>query len=114
MKYLVLISLLLSSNVIACWKMQGEMTIGSETLTIDQKINHDQQYSFHKSPYLIHLSVTTQDGRETLSFEVLEKTGLKLARVSSGKMRLKENAFGILKIEDKNRPTNLKIKLNQI
>ena len=90
MKYLVLLSLLLSFNAIACWKMQGEISIGSKTMKLDQKINHDQKYSFHKPPYLIHLSVTTQDGRKTLSFEVLEKTGLELARVSSGKMRLKE------------------------
>ncbi len=114
MKYLVLIPLLLSVNAFACWKMQGEMTIGSKTLKLDQKINHNQKYSYQKPPYLIHLSVTTHDGRETLSFEVLEKTGLELLKVSSGKMRLKENEFGTLKIEDKNRPTYLKIKLNQI
>lgn len=114
MKYLVLISLLLSANAFACWKMQGEISIGSKTMKLDQKINHNQKYSFHEPPYLIHLSVTSQDERETLSFEVLEKTGLELARVSNGKMRLKENEFGILEIKDKNRPTYLKIKLNQI
>lgn len=114
MKFLVLISLLLSANAFACWKMQGEISIGSKMMKLEQKINHDQKYSYEEPPYLIHLSVTTQEGIETLSFEVLEKTGLKLLRVSQGKMRLKENEFKILEIKDKNRPTYLKIKLNQI
>jgi hypothetical protein len=114
MKYLVLISLLLSANAFACWKMQGEISIGSKIIKLDQKINHNQKYSFQEPPYLVHLSVTSQDKIETLSFEVLEKMGLELLRVSNGKMRLKENEFGILEIEDKNRLTYLKIKLNQI
>jgi hypothetical protein len=114
MKYLVLISLLISANVFACWKMQGEISIGSKTMKLDQKINHNQKYSYEEPPYLIHLSVTTEEGLETLSFEVLEKTDLELLKVSNGKMRLKENEFGILEIKDKNRPTYLKIKLNQI
>lgn len=114
MKLFFLLLLITSSNAFACWKMQGVFKVGEEELVISQKVNHDQKYSFQNAPYLIHIIFPSRDKGEAAKLEVFKKQGLELTSVFSQEVRLVKDQFKTIKIENKERPIYLKLKLNQI
>jgi hypothetical protein len=114
MKLFFLLLLITSANAFACWKMQGEFKVGEENLAINQKVNHDQKYSFQNSPYLIHITISSRDMGETARLEVFEKKGIELTSVLSEKIKIQKDRFATIKVQNRERPIYLKFKLSQI
>lgn len=96
MKFLILILLLWAQTALACWRLQGEVHLNNDILKIDQKVNHDQTYSFGKGPYLINLKVSSE---KLLDVELLNREK-KLEEVARAKLSLKDGEKGYIKNAD--------------
>lgn len=93
MKFLILILLLWAQTALACWRLQGEVHLNNDILKIDQKVNHDQTYSFGKGPYLINLKVNNE---QILDVELLNREK-KLKMVAKTKLSLEDGEKGYIK-----------------
>lgn len=94
MKYLVLGLLMLSSSAFACWNMKATFSQNGSIVKFDQKINHDQTYSFAKDSYIFNVKVPSEKNRPSnipnrpgsflVLIDVQQKEGLTLKTVSTG------------------------------
>ena len=85
LKLISILSLFISLNAFACWKVEGSFAVDGETWKIDQKFNHGQTYSLPMGTFIVHLKLKPQkkDG-STLEYKVQEKKGNSLTLVTQG------------------------------
>jgi hypothetical protein len=96
MKYLALVFLMLSSQAFACWNMKANLSVNGSEVKIDQKINHDQVYSFAKDKYIFNVKIpSTQNlptnilvtkGAYMVFVDVMEKEELNLKKIANGQI----------------------------
>jgi hypothetical protein len=102
MRYVFIIALLLPMTSFACMQLKGDLTINGEPLTIDQKVDHDQTYSFQKGAYIVHVLLPSgqQTGTHLIDIKVDQKKDQKLATVSRGRILTKDGVEAEMVNED--------------
>lgn len=96
MKYLALSFLMLTSQAFACWNMKGTLSVNGSEVKIDQKINHDQVYSFAKDKYIFNVKIPSSQNLPTnilvtkgaymVFVDVMEKEDINLKKIANGHM----------------------------
>lgn len=96
MKYLAFALALVSFNALACWNMKGTISVNQDKVEINQKINHDQTYSFTGGNHIFHVKIPSKfetppnlkDKKDIHSIEigVQEKKGITLSEITKGKL----------------------------
>jgi hypothetical protein len=113
MKRLLLLAFLISPTAHACWNLRGVFTHDDKSISFNQKINHDQTYSFQAADYLLNLNFKPN---HEMIFEIISRVQNELRKISSGKVLIKEGEeqklnHSELNVETK---TELTIFLNHI
>ena len=91
MRYLALIVLFLSMNTFACWKMEGSLGVDGETWKLNQKMDHDKEYSFPMGTFILNLKVASGKKKtHTVQYSVWEKKGSKIVLITKGSEELEE------------------------
>lgn len=126
MKWFLFSLILLSSQAHACWNMKAVFSVGEHELTVNQKMNHDQTYSFSAPPYIYNVKVASQDkqppgipkkkGAHFIEIGVVQKDGTTLKQVTNGQMLVQTNKEAIMTKQDENSTdvTTFKITLSEI
>lgn len=96
MKYLALVSLMLSTSAFACWNMKASLSVNGSELKINQKINHDQVYSFAKDQYIFNVKIPSSQNLPTnvlvakgaymVFVDVMEKENINLKKIANGQI----------------------------
>lgn len=91
LKLITLITVLaFSVNAFSCWKFQGEFSVDGETWKIDQKVDHDKNYSLPMDSFILNFKVSQgKDKAPKVFFEVFEKKGITQVKVTTGQEDLK-------------------------
>jgi hypothetical protein len=95
-KFLAFGLILLSFNTLACWKMQGTISVNEDKIVINQKIDHDKIYSFTGGKHLFHVKIPSRfeapstykhkTGIHSIEIGVQHKKGITLSEVSNRKI----------------------------
>ncbi len=111
---LLLLSFSLSS--FACWKVEGQYSVDGEDYKINQKVDHDKEYSFPMGAFILNMTVSSKDKKQTVVYGVHEKKGTALTLVTKGKEDLEMNkSKDIYAKGEKDQPnTILTLKLSEI
>ncbi len=104
----VLVFVALSFSCFACWKIEAQIDIHNEHVTINQKIIHDKIYSFASGPYLIDIKMPDSDH---VVWSVNEKKGITLikhftktiivklnAPIKREAIKMKDNQFALMNL----------------
>ena len=90
--FIALATLLLSLAAFACWKAEGSFAVDGETWKINQKFDHNKDYSLPMGTFILNLKlVPLKGGMNNLLYSVHEKKGAKLTLVTKGEEEIKEN-----------------------
>ena len=126
MKYLALGLLMFSANSFACWNMKANLTVNGSKLEINQKINHDQVYSFAKDQYIFNVKIPSTQNHPTnvlvsknaymVFIDVMEKEDMNLKKIANGQIIAKygEEAEMIKVDNETNVKTSMKITVTEI
>jgi hypothetical protein len=119
-----LLTFFLSFQALACWKMEGRLSFNGKDIKINQKIKHDETYSFQKEKLIFNIKMPSKFDKpqqltgniQAVDFEIFEKENLKLQKVSHGKVLVKENRPAVMTTTDNNsgHKTVFEIKLTHI
>lgn len=91
--FLIGLTLLLTLPALACFRMQGDVAVDGETFKIDQKLEHDKQYTLPMGSFIFNLKLTKFKDSKTkhhVKFSLHEKKGTKLILVTDGEEDLEE------------------------
>jgi hypothetical protein len=126
MKYFALFLLMLSTQSFACWKMKVNLSVNGSEIQINQKINHDQVYSFAKDKYIFNLKIPSSQNLPTnisvakgaymVFVDVMEKEDLSLKKVANGQIIAKYGKEVTMTKEDTETKvlTTMKITVSEI
>ena len=126
MKYLALGLLIISVPSFACWNMKANLTVNGSKLEINQKINHDQVYSFAKDNYIFNVKIPSTQNLPTnvlvskdaymVFVDVLEKEDMNLKKIANGQIIAKygEAAEMIKEDNETKVKTSMKITVTEI
>lgn len=109
--------LLLALPSFACWRAHGNFAVDGETFKFDQKIDHDKEYKFPNSNFILTLTVKPMSKTmSNLTYKIEEKKGLKLLLVTQGEEEIKnEKQSDIFAKGEEGQPNSIiTIKLNKI
>lgn len=113
-----LVFLLLTSHAFACWNLKAVLSVGSNAVKIDQKINHDQTYSFPKDHFIYNVKILSSHKLpgHLITIGVVEKSGNTLKEVANAEVIVQTGHEAMLtqKNEKTNQLTKLKITLTEI
>lgn len=94
MRAIALAFLLTSFNSYACWKMEATLSVNQDKVVINQKIDHDETYSFGKGNHIFHVRIPSkfdlpQEARKMkkphlIEMGVQEKKGITISPISKG------------------------------
>ena len=118
MKILFLL-ILLSSNAFACWNMKAVLSVGANEVKIDQKVLHDQTYSFAKDAFIYNVKVLSKNPGlpgHLISINVVEKVGMTLKPITTAQVVVQTGHEALLTQENEktHELTKLKITLTEI
>jgi hypothetical protein len=123
-KLLILLLIGSSLNAFACWRVTGFLTVNQESLAIDQIIDHDKTYSFHKGKYLFHLKMPSvfslpedlkdKKDRHLVEVNIQEKKGTRLSKVTNSRMFVKIGIDANMVGSEGTSVTDFKIKVENI
>lgn len=100
--------ILLSLNVLACWRLEGSFAVDGETWKINQKIDHNKEYVFPMGAFILNLNVQKEKKVKILRYKIQEKEGIKLNLVSQGEEEVKENETNTIFAKgEENRPQSI-------
>lgn len=88
-----LLSFLLVPSVFACWRLTGAAEVRGQTVRIDQKMNHDQIYSFMAGTFILNMKIPSK-GETAVVFDIKEKKNIELINVGQGKIPMKVGVPG--------------------
>ncbi len=92
MKLIPVLLLLFTGKALACWQVQAFVKAGKEHISINQKMNHDQTYSFAFGPYYLHLKMANSNkDHRPIEWSLQEKSGNKLTELTKNHSPLKLN-----------------------
>lgn len=126
MKYLALGLFLLSSQAFACWNMKAILSVNGSEVKIDQKINHDQVYSFAKDKYIFNVKIPSSQNLPTnimvtkgaymVFVDVMEKEEMNLKKIANGQIVAKYGKEVTMTKEDTETKvlTTMKINVTEI
>lgn len=119
MRLLVLTCFLLSSPAFACWNMNAVLSVDSNELIVNQKLEHDKTYSFSKGNIIFHVKIplkTSPAGSHQVLIEAVEKIGLTLSPVSQFVVLAKAGTEALVTSEDPetHKMTSAKLTLTEI
>lgn len=84
-KLFIMSLLLLSVNVFACWKVEGSFAVDGDTWKINNKFDHEKDYSFPMGTFILTMKIKSEkDKSKTLVYKVQEKKGTTLTLVTEG------------------------------
>lgn len=90
--FIILFTLFVSLSASACWKAEGTFAVDGETWKINQKIDHNKEYSLPMGTFILNLKVVPmKGGMNNLIYSAHEKKGTKLTLVTKGEEEIKEN-----------------------
>lgn len=99
-----------SLNALACWKIEGSLSVNGESVVINQKFNHDKTYSFQAKNYLFHVKIpSTFDLPENMNnaknghlieIQVQQKEGTKIREVTQAKILVRPGNEATMTKED--------------
>lgn len=92
LKKLFFISLILMSfNTLACWKVEGTLAVDGETWKINQKFDHNKEYSFPMGTFILNMSILPGGkNKHKLKYSLIEKKGLTHTSVTKGEDLIQE------------------------
>jgi hypothetical protein len=99
MKFLFLICLTLSLNTHACLNLKASITSGDVAIHIDQKVDFKTIYTFSSKNKMFHVRLP-EKGKLLVVFEGFEKQNLRLRKLGSHQLLLKEGQEGRLESID--------------
>jgi hypothetical protein len=126
MKHLLILALLWSAPVFACWQLQGVLRVDQHKVKVNQKVSHDKSYSFQSEDYIFNLKIPStpslpphlskEDKWNEVEFEVLKRVKTKLEAISKGNLIVQEKEEGIFSLHDPktNTKTTITVKLTHI
>ncbi len=126
MKYFFLSFFIFSSQAFACWNMNAVFSVGEAEFKVNQKINHDQTYSFSAPPYIYNVKVASQalqppgipkkKGSHFIEIGVVQKDGTTLKQVAHGQMLVTTGKEATMTKQDESSAeiTTFKLTLNEI
>jgi len=115
--FFILATLFFSLSALACWRAEGNFAVDGETYKFNQKIEHNKEYTFPNSNFILSMTVKPVSKTESLvNYKIEEKKGLKLVLITSGKEEVKnEKQSDIFAKGEEGQPNSIiSIKLNKI
>lgn len=109
--------LLLALPSFACWRAEGKFAVDGETFKFGQKIDHNKEYKFPNSNFILSITVKPMSKSMSLvTYKIEEKKGLKLVLVTVGEEEVKNDKQSDIfaKGEDGQPNSIISIKLNKI
>lgn len=110
MRSLAVALFLYGSTAMACWKLSGEMSGKNDTLRVNQKVEHDQSYSFMVEDLLVDLTMPTTL-KSPLRFRIRRKSAQSLIDLPSAQVHVKENEWALV---EKKGELKIQLKLTHI
>lgn len=84
-KFLILFLFTFSTNVLACWQVDGSLAIDGETFKFNQKVEHKKEYLFPLGNFILKFSLYPVDKKNTtLKYVVEEKKDMRLQLITKG------------------------------
>ncbi len=105
---LLILSFFITLPSWACINLVGDINLNGESLHIDQKVDHDRDYSFMKGAYIVTVKLPSgQDPNvHMIDARVDQRNANNLRKASSGKIILKDGMTGeISKTDDETKET---------
>jgi hypothetical protein len=111
-----LLLLTFSLSSLACWKVDGQYSVDGEDYKISQKVDHDKEYSFPMGTFILNMTVSSKNKKQTVVYTVHEKKGTVMTLVTKGTENLEMNkSKDIYAKGEKDQPnTILTLKLSEI
>lgn len=92
-KSIILLGLLLSFNLWACWNVEGEVAVDGETYKINQKFAHDKEYSLPMGSFIFSLKIIPGKNKtHEIQYKLVEKKKLNLVLITKGDDEITEKA----------------------
>jgi hypothetical protein len=118
MKLILLLYTLVSLPAFACWKVEANLKVNGDKININQKIEHDKNYSFKIGKYFAHLKILqNKKGEPTpLNIWIQQKQDLKIVEVAHETLFMKDSYIEerILKSKITKQNITLKIMISEI
>ena len=91
MKIIALFLALISFSAIACWKVEGTVGLDGETYKINQKFDHEKEYSISMGTFILNMTLNSGKGKtHKVRYTLFEKKGIKLTLITKGDDELTE------------------------
>ena len=117
MKLIPVLFFLLTGKALACWQVQALVKAGKEQISINQKMNHDQTYSFAFVPYYLHLKMASSNkDHRPIEWSLQERSGNKLTELTKNHSPLKLNEITTFKSSEliESHPATLRMIIKEI
>jgi hypothetical protein len=76
---------LFSVSAFACWKVEGSFAVDGDSWKINNKFDHNRDYSFPMGTFILTMKIRTEEDKtQTLVYKVQEKKGTTLILVTEG------------------------------
>lgn len=98
----LLFYILISSSAFACMNLKANLNLNGKELLIDQKVDHDQTYSFMKDNYIVNIILPSGQAKGVyfVDLKVDLKDGNSLKRVSNGQLIVKNQKEAMMTSTD--------------
>ncbi len=85
MKYFLLVFLFITQSALACWRAEGTFAVDGETYKFSQKIDHNKEYKFPGSNFILTFTLKPMDKKNTqITYKIEEKKAQKLVLITKG------------------------------
>ena len=115
--FFILATLFFSLSAFACWRVEGNFAVDGETFKFNQKIEHNKEYKFPNSNFILSMTVKPISKVNSLvTYKIEEKKGLKLTVITKGEEEIKSDKHNdIFAKGEEGQPNSIiSIKLNKI
>lgn len=112
----IVISLFFSLTAMACWKLEGKLSVDGEDWKIHQKVDHGKEYSLPMGSFILNFSLNTLKKQNIIKYSLFEKKGIKTILVTKGSDNLEvSKTKEIYAKGEENQPNSiLSLKLSDI
>lgn len=92
MKMFLIALSLFSWNALACWQVEGSLSVNDDKVEFHQKFAHNKTYSFRGKNHLFHMKLPfSQKKDHVVEIHIQRKEGVRLIDVANEKMLIQSD-----------------------
>ena len=90
---ILILALILSLPAFGCMNLKARLNLNGKELLIDQKVDHDQTYSFIKDAFVVNVTLPSgqKSGIHLIKIKIDKIDGTIMSTVSSPQLMLRDN-----------------------